>query len=143
MDTTAALKQWVSSESRASPLPVSWWGTATRAGGDLGLGCRNDGGDLNTEEGLKEDDYLAALQVVLAGRGLKCDVNDRGAWPRLRIYSPYDIDSAVAEFDNSVLALPRGDDWWFAWPWSEMISPVTDIATAADHIAEELGWASG
>jgi hypothetical protein len=69
-------------------------------------------------------------------------VNDRGAWPRLRIYGPGDIDPAVAGFDNNVLAVPRGDDWWFAWPWSQTITLVADVITAAGRMVGELGWAS-
>jgi hypothetical protein len=95
--------------------------------------------DRVTDAGLS---HLAALGDILGGRGVKCDLNDSGAWPRLRIYGPYDIDSAVAEFDNNVLVVPRGDDWWFAWPWSETIALVTDVVTAAGRIADELGWAS-
>jgi len=30
----------------------------------------------------------------------------------------------VADLDRSVLAAWCGDDWWFAWPWPERISPV-------------------
>jgi hypothetical protein len=97
------------------------------------------GDDFVTDAGLS---HLAALGDILAGRGVKCEVNDRGAWPRLRIYGPYDIDSAVAEFDSNVVVIPRGDDWWFAWPWSETITLVTDVVTAAGRIADELGWAS-
>jgi hypothetical protein len=48
----------------------------------------------------------------------------------------------VAEFDLNVLVIPRGDGWWFAWPWSETITLVTDVVTAAGRIAGELGWAS-
>ena len=89
-----------------------------------------------TDAGLS---HLAALGDILAGRGVKCEVNDRGAWPRLRIYGPCDIGSAVDAFDHNVLVVPRGDDWWFAWPWSETITPVTDMVTAAGRIADELG----
>jgi hypothetical protein len=85
--------------------------------------------------------HLEALQDILSGQGFKCELNDRGTWPRLRLYGPCDIDSAVAEFDNNILVVPRADDWWFAWPWSEVITPVTDIVTAAGRIADELGWA--
>jgi hypothetical protein len=84
--------------------------------------------------------HLAALQEILSSRGFKCEMNDRGTWPRLRIYGPYDIDSAVAEFDSNILVVPREDDWWFAWPWSETITPVGDVLTAAGRIADELGW---
>lgn len=88
-------------------------------------------------------DYLAALRETLMARGLKCELNDRGTWPRLRIQSPFDIDSDVAEFDNNVLAVRCGSgDWWFSWPWSEPISRVTDVTAAADHITENLGWGS-
>ena len=84
--------------------------------------------------------HLAALQDILSGRGMKCEVNDRGTWPRLRIYGPCDTDSAEAEFDSNVLVVPRDDGWWFAWPWSETITLVTDPLTAAGRIADELGW---
>jgi hypothetical protein len=86
--------------------------------------------------------HLAALQDILSGRGLKCELNDRGTWPRLRIYGPCDTDSAVAEFDNNIVVVPRGEDWWFAWPWSETITPVGDVLTAAGRIIGELGWAA-
>lgn len=36
--------------------------------------------------------HLAALQDILSSRGLKCEINDRGTWPRLRIYGPCDTD---------------------------------------------------
>ena len=84
--------------------------------------------------------HLTALQDILSGRGLKCELNDRGTWPRLRLYGPCDTDSAVEEFDRNILVIPRGDDWWFAWPWSETITPVSDVLTAAGRIAGELGW---
>ena len=87
--------------------------------------------------------HLKALQGILSGRGFNCEINDQGTWPRLRIYGPWDSGgSDVAEFDNNILVVPREDCWWFAWPWSELITTVTDVVTAASRIHDELGGAA-
>jgi hypothetical protein len=42
--------------------------------------------------------HLEALQDILTGRRMKCEINNRGTWPRLRIYGPCETGgSDVAE----------------------------------------------
>ena len=83
---------------------------------------------------------LSMLQRALARRGMICDLETQAVWPRLRVHSPYEVSQlSVADFENSVVAAPFDDGWWFAWPWAEKISEVTSVRAAADQIALELG----
>lgn len=85
-------------------------------------------------------EYLRALELGLRRHGMKCELDTRALWPRLRVYSPYEASPpSVAEFENSIVAARFDDGWWFAWLWAEKITEVTNIQTAADRIALELG----
>ena len=82
---------------------------------------------------------LSDLQSALAKRGMRSDLDTRSVWPRLRVHGDYEDCPAVSDFENSVVAIPLGDGWWFTWPWAEKICEVTDITSAADRITLELG----
>jgi hypothetical protein len=81
--------------------------------------------------------HLIALRGELARRGLRCELEDRGVWPRLRIYCPG--EGASAEFDNNVVAAPIAGRWFFFWPGAEPIGSVTRLGQAAERIADHLG----
>jgi hypothetical protein len=84
-------------------------------------------------------DHLRALQAALTRRGMRCDLDTRAVWPRLRVHSPYEASPpSVADFENSVIAAEFDGGWWFAWLWAEKISDVTQAQAAADRIALEL-----
>jgi hypothetical protein len=81
--------------------------------------------------------HLIALRDELARRGVRCELEDRGVWPRLRIHCPG--EGASAEFDNNVVAAPIAGRWFFFWPGAEPIGSVTRLAQAAERIADDLG----
>jgi len=81
--------------------------------------------------------HLIALRDELVGRGVRCELDDRGLWPRLRIYCP--AESATSEFDNNVVAAPISGRWYFCWPWAIPIGPVSRVAQAAGDIITDLG----
>jgi hypothetical protein len=87
------------------------------------------------------EQHLMALRDELARRGVRCELDDRGLWPRLRIYCP--DEGATAEFDNNVVAAPISGRWSFFWPWAIPICSVTRIAQAADDIITDLGIGGG
>ena len=87
------------------------------------------------------EQHLIALRDELAGRGVRCELDDRGLWPRLRIYCP--DEGATAEFDNNVVAAPISGRWCFCWPWAIPICSVTCLAQAAEDIITELGTGGG
>jgi len=78
------------------------------------------------------EQHLIALRDELAGRGVRCALDDRGLWPRLRIYCP--DEGATAEFDNNVVAAPISGRWCFCWPWAVPIGSVSRVAQAAEDI---------
>jgi hypothetical protein len=85
-------------------------------------------------------EYLHALELALKGSGMKCELDTRAISPRLRVHSPYEAGPpSVADFENSIVAAPFDDGWWFAWLWAEKISEATNIQAAADRVALELG----
>lgn len=86
--------------------------------------------------------HLVALGEELAWRGVWCVVDDRGLWPRLRIYCPGE-DGASAEFDNNVVAARLDGRWCFCWPSAVPIGPVTCVADAAEEVVSDLGIAAG
>lgn len=81
--------------------------------------------------------HLIALREELTGWGVRCELNDRGARPRLRIYCPSERGSA--DFDHNVVAAPVVGRWFFFWPWAEPIGPVARLAEAAGRIIDDLG----
>jgi hypothetical protein len=81
--------------------------------------------------------HLIALRDELARRGVRCELEDLGVWPRLRIHCP--SEGASAEFDNNVVAAPIAGRWFFFWPGAEPIGSVTRLAQAAERIADDLG----
>jgi hypothetical protein len=83
------------------------------------------------------EQHLIALRDELARRGVRCELDDRGIWPRLRIYCPG--ETTGAEFDNNVVAAPISDRWCYWWPAAEPIGPVTHLTQAAETIIDELG----
>ena len=83
------------------------------------------------------EQHLAALRDELARRGVRCELDARGIWPRLRIYCPGETPGA--DFDNNVLTAPIGDWWWYCWPSATPIGPVTCLTQAAETIIDELG----
>src|SRR5260370_27233186 len=83
------------------------------------------------------EQHLIALRDELAGRGVRCALDDRGLWPRLRIYCP--DECATAEFDNNVVAAPISGRWCFCWPWAVPIGSVSRVAQATEDIITDLG----
>jgi hypothetical protein len=84
----------------------------------------------------QREEHLASLRDELARHGVRCALDDRGVWPRLRIYCPG--EGATAEFDNNVVAAPIVGRWFFFWPGAEPIGPVTGVADAAGRIIDDL-----
>ena len=92
----------------------------------------------NPEPGMDPyEQHLIALRSELARRGVRCELDDRGIWPRLRIYCPGETPGA--EFDNNVVAAPISGRWCFCWPWAIPICSVTRLAQAAEDIITDLG----
>lgn len=87
----------------------------------------------------ESETHLRALQHALAQLGMQSRLDCRAIWPRLRVYSPYEMSLEVAEFENSVVAVQFSDGWWFAWAWAEKICEVANTSSAASRIAGELG----
>jgi hypothetical protein len=83
------------------------------------------------------EQHLIALRGELARRGVRCELDDRGIWPRLRVCCPG--ESPGAEFDNNVVAAPISGQWCYWWPSAMPIGPVTCLAQAAETIIGELG----
>lgn len=81
--------------------------------------------------------HLIALRDELTRRGVRCELEDRGVWPRLRIYCPR--EGVCADFDNNVVAAPIAGRWFFFWPGAEPIGSVTRLGQAAERIADDLG----
>ena len=87
------------------------------------------------------EQHLIVLRDELAGRGVRCALEARGVWPRLRIYCPG--EGASAEFDNNVVAAPLAGQWFYFWPWAEPVGPVPRLTQAAGNIIEDLGLDNG
>lgn len=83
------------------------------------------------------EQHLIALRDELARRGVRCELDDRGIWPRLRIYCPGETPGA--DFDNNVVAAPISGQWCYCWPSAMPIGPVTCLTQAAEIIIDELG----
>jgi len=87
------------------------------------------------------EQHLIALRDELARRGVRCELDDRGIWPRLRIYCPGEIPGA--DFDNNVVSAPISGQWCYWWPSAAPIGPVTHLTQAAETIIDELGIDDG
>jgi hypothetical protein len=83
------------------------------------------------------EQHLIALRGELARRGVRSELDERGIWPRLRIYCPGETPGA--DFDNNVVASPISDRWCYWWPSAMPIGPVTCLTQAAETIIDELG----
>jgi len=83
------------------------------------------------------EQHLIALRSELARRGVRCELDDRGIWPRLRIYCPG--ETAGAEFDNNVVTATISGRWCYCWPSATPIGPVTHLKQAAEAIIDDLG----
>lgn len=83
------------------------------------------------------EQHLIALRDELARRGVRCELDDRGIWPRLRIYCPG--ETAGADFDNNVVSTPVSGQRCYCWPSATPIGPVTYLMQAAETIIDELG----
>jgi hypothetical protein len=83
--------------------------------------------------------YLAALEAELAGCGLRCEVDDGRLWPRLSIDPDFPCWD-LSGWGYNVVAAPACDGWWwYRWPWSEKIAPVSEPAQAAKLVCDQLG----
>ncbi len=87
------------------------------------------------------EQHLIALREELARRGVRCELDDRGIWPWLRIYCPGETPGA--DFDNNVVTAPFGSQWCYCWPSATPIGPVTHLTQAAETIIDELGIDDG
>jgi hypothetical protein len=87
------------------------------------------------------EQHLIALRNELAGRGVRCELEARGVWPRLRIYCPG--EGAGAEFDNNVVAAPVAGRWFFFWPGAEPIGSALRLAHVAGRIVDDMGLDGG
>ena len=85
--------------------------------------------------------HLIALRDELALRGVRCELDDRGIWPRLRIYCPGETPGA--DFGNNVVSAPISGQWCYWWPSATPIGPVTCLTQAAEIIIDELGTGDG
>jgi hypothetical protein len=83
------------------------------------------------------EQHLIALRDELARRGVRCELDDRGIWPRLRIYCAGETPGA--DFDNNVVTAPISGQWCYWWPSATPIGPVTCLTQAAETIIDELG----
>jgi hypothetical protein len=83
------------------------------------------------------EQHLIALRDELARRGVRCELDDRGIWPRLRICCPGETPGA--DFDNNVVAAPISGQWCYWWPSATPIGPVAHLTQAAETIIDELG----
>jgi len=60
------------------------------------------------------EQHLITLRDELGRRGVRCELDDRGIWPRLRVYCPGETPGA--DFDNNVVAASIGGQWCYWWP---------------------------
>jgi hypothetical protein len=84
----------------------------------------------------QREQHLIALRDELARQGVRCALDDRGVWLRLRIYCPG--EGVSAEFDNNVVAAPIAGRWFFFWPGAEPIGSVTRVADAARRLIDDM-----
>ena len=81
--------------------------------------------------------HLSALREELTRRGVRCTLDEDGLWPQLRIYCPGEGPSAG--FDNNIVAATLAGQWFFWWPWAEVIGPVIRLRLVAATIIDDLG----
>lgn len=79
-------------------------------------------------------DYLSELQKLLQDQGLHARVlTHHGQLPRLRVINP-----DATSLSEVISVAPLENEWSFWWSWAEQITPVGDVATAADRIRHVL-----
>ncbi len=83
------------------------------------------------------EQHLIALRDELARRGVRCELDDRGIWPRLRIYCPGETPGA--DSGNNVVSAPISGQCCYCWPSATPIGPVTCLTQAAETIIDEPG----
>jgi hypothetical protein len=76
---------------------------------------------------------------LLAGRGVRCELDDRGVSPGLRIYSPGERTSAESDSKGSPPRSPAGG----SSSGREPIGSVTRLTQAAERIIDDLGLDGG
>lgn len=82
--------------------------------------------------------HLTRLLGQLAERGLHARLlTQQGRLPRLRVIS---LDAPT--LTEMVSASPLDGEWWFWWSWAERITPVDELASAAERIHYVLTPAS-
>lgn len=84
--------------------------------------------------------HLGRLGEELTGRGfLVRTVSPSSGPPYLRVANP------VAPVLTDRVMCERGGEgrWWFWWPWAQRISPVEELADAADRIGRVLAATDG
>lgn len=79
------------------------------------------------------EDAAAALEKLaaeLTARGYRTpSLSPQGRPPSLTVSNP-----ATSLLTETVMA----EGGWFWWPWADRIAPVSDVATAAEHVARVL-----
>jgi len=77
---------------------------------------------------------LETLAANLSRRGFATTIATGGHYPRLTV-----VNKAASQLSDNVYAAPAGDgSWWFWWSWAERLSPITDVAVAAQAITRVL-----
>ncbi|MFI7114149.1 hypothetical protein ACIBK9_48100 [Nonomuraea sp. NPDC050227] len=74
--------------------------------------------------------YLSDLQKLLQEQGLHARLLTHDErLPRLRVINP-----DAPSLSEVISAAPLGNEWSLWWSWAEPITPVNEIATAAERI---------
>jgi len=77
---------------------------------------------------------LETLAANLSRRGFATTIATGGQHPRLTV-----VNKAASQLSDNVYAAAAGDgSWWFWWSWAERLSPITDVAVAAQAITRVL-----
>lgn len=78
--------------------------------------------------------HLSDLQTLLQKQGLHARVlTHPERLPRLRVINP-----EATSLCEVITAAPLEGEWSLWWSWAEQITPVSDIATAAERIGHVL-----
>jgi streptogramin lyase len=94
----------------------------------------------DTEAARQAAAQLGVLADNLAGRGFTAQITQAGTRACVAV-----TNRSVPQLSEVVNVAPADDGtWWFWWPWSDRIAPVTDVDAAAFKIAYVLtGHAGG